>query len=282
MHQLMERLKQYQDPGQRWVLTCVTYMAGHCWWHVNILEPSTSSRAVWSFQSPIRTLWCVGCFSDRQRASSWVYKYVEFPTSHVITSIPASLMGRSRTQCKRSNGSSTSAASQSIKHSWTSATLPQRELETAFSWTEMQNTSIAWLEPQYQTADAARALVIQKTKQQAQDLPPIPTGDGVRMQLAGVCTGYRVGHRVIGCKRVSKISPETEISCYIHENSWWWQLRSPQTLPDESEDLEGFSKAPTTPVKTPPIDTTPSVPSLRWSQRARKSPEWITDYVPSW
>ena len=41
-----------------------------------------------------------------------------------------------------------------------------------------------------------------------------------------------------------------------------------QTLPDESEDLEGSLRAPTTPVQTPPINTTPSALPLRRSQRA--------------
>ena len=60
------------------------------------------------------------------------------------------------------------------------------------------------LTPRFKTDDSARALLGQKAKQQyyyngqARDLPPIPAGDGVRIQLPGektwtpgVCTGSR-------------------------------------------------------------------------------------------
>ena len=162
------------------------------------------------------------------------------------------------------------------------------------------------LQPQYSTQEAARALQDQKTKQKhyydrhAKDLPPIPAGEVVRMRLPGektwtpgVCTGsqgprsygVQVGGRDFRRNRRQLLHTHEELS----EKTPTEELSTePQPVtqempnfPEEPVDTANDLKSPThAPPLTTPNTGTPTPQPQRRSERARRPPEWITNYVP--
>ena len=147
------------------------------------------------------------------------------------------------------------------------------------------------LRPSYEISRDAKALLGKKTKQayyynrQARDLPPITTGEIVRMQLPGekrwtpgTCTGpqgprsfgvrvgdteYRRNRRQLLQRQEVPELPEPE-QTVSHET----------TSNDDSSDPEKVEQP------TDSSSVTPNRP-LRRSTRQTKPPEWITTYVPS-
>ena len=159
----------------------------------------------------------------------------------------------------------------------------------------------AVLQPKYSTAEDERALQGQKAKQEhyynqhARDLSPIEAGDAVRMRLPGestwskgVCTrlcgprSYRVkvGGAVYRRNRRQLIrTNEGPDLTPPHFESGLMPTSIPQE--DHLESLTGdVPNPPISPDDDPLVTAGPELP-LRRSGRARKPPDWITNYVPS-
>ena len=149
------------------------------------------------------------------------------------------------------------------------------------------------LTPQYKTDDSARALLGQKAKQQyyynrqARDLPPIPAGDGVRMQLPGektwtpgVCTGSW-GPRSYGV-RVREQEFRRNRRQLLHTQETINPDVEMQSDRPAAEELQPDQAVPPPDAIGPPtLSPAPQQQLLPPSERRRKPPEWITNYVPS-
>ena len=164
------------------------------------------------------------------------------------------------------------------------------------------------LEPQYSTADDSRALKGQKAKQElyynrsAKDLTPIPRGAAVRMRLPGqtmwtpgVCMGQcgprsykvRVGDRDYRRNRRQLVhsgeqppvdTPYVEQSVTAEPVVRETDIPTEQQVP-ETLTSSGSESPTTTEVHTPDDPTPPTLPPLRRSERARRPPDWITNYA---
>ena len=162
------------------------------------------------------------------------------------------------------------------------------------------------LEPQYSTADDARALQDQKAKQQlyydrsVKDLPPIHKDDVVRMCLPGqttwtpaVCMGqccphsYRV--KVDGRefrrnrRQLIQTREQLPLEPTVIEQNVATQTDIERETPTEQQVLEPprLSEPESPSAHTAP-DTgmlTPQPP--RRSGRTHRPPDWLTNYVPS-
>ena len=149
----------------------------------------------------------------------------------------------------------------------------------------------AMLRPSYDISRDAKTLLDKKTKQayyynrQARDLPPITTGEIVRMQLPGekrwtpgTCTslqgprsfGVKVGNTEYRRNRRQLLQRKEEPEPPVPE-----ETPSHDTTPkDDPNDPEKVEQP------TDSSSVTPNRP-LRRSMRQTKPPEWITTYVPS-
>ena len=163
------------------------------------------------------------------------------------------------------------------------------------------------LEPLYSTADDARALQGQRAKQRlyydrnAKDLPPIHKGDVVRMRLPGqttwtpgVCIGQccprsyrvRVDGREFRRNRRQLIhsgeQPLLEPPVIEQNVATRPDIMEPET-PTEQQVLEiPRPSEPESPsAHTPPDAGMPTPQPPRRSGRARRPPDWFTNYVPS-
>ena len=152
-----------------------------------------------------------------------------------------------------------------------------RRCKTLLPMTQSQLT------PQYKTDDSARALLRQKAKH----LPPIPAGDGVRMQLPGektwtpgVCTGSRgprsygvcVGEQEFRRNRRQLLHTQETVNPDVEMQSDRPAAEEPQ--PDQAVPPPDAMAPPT-------VSPEPQQQPLRRSERSRKPPKWITNYVPS-
>lgn len=165
------------------------------------------------------------------------------------------------------------------------------------------------LEPQYPTADDAQALKGQKAKQQlyynrsAKDLPPIPRGASIRMRLPGqtlwtpgICTGHcgprsykvRVDGREFRRNRRQLVHaeeqppvepPPIEQDVTAESGDQDAAVPTEQQVPEPPRSLESESP-PTTQTHTPVSPRPPTPQPLRRSGRARRPPDWITNYAP--
>ena len=160
-----------------------------------------------------------------------------------------------------------------------------------------------WLTPQYQTDSVARALLGQKAKQQhyynrqARDLPPIPEGDGVRMQLPGertwtpgVCTGsrgprsygVRVGEQEFRRNRRQLLHTREPVIPETETQEETPAAREPQALADQPGGSEDTPQTPTPPDAMAPNTARPlpqPTQALLRSEWNHKPPEWITAFV---
>ena len=161
----------------------------------------------------------------------------------------------------------------------------------------------AQLQPRFCTSEDARALQGQKARQQhyynrsARDLPVISKGDTLRMQLpgqktwtTGVCTGLQgprsygvqVGEQkfrrnrrhLIRTKEPGPVDiPQEELPST--SNTQNTAEDTPSSLPEQQDNTRSIGNS------SEPDRPGSPIPSLRQSQRNRKPPEWITNYVPS-
>jgi len=164
------------------------------------------------------------------------------------------------------------------------------------------------LKPQYSTTEDTQALQGLKAKQQhyynrcAKDLSPIPRGATVRLRLPGettwtpgVCTGQcgprsykvRVGDREFRRDRRQLLHtreqlpldlPDGEPNATPQPDTRETDGSTDQQMPEIPSASSPKPEDPPTTSVHPPAEPSPQPP--RRSGRARKPPEWITNYVP--
>ena len=159
------------------------------------------------------------------------------------------------------------------------------------------------LQPRYPTADDSRALQGQKAKQYysdqcAKDLPPISRGiPGESTWTPGVCTrqcgpqsyGIRVGDREFRQNRrhlllTGERPPQDIPSTEIEEAPFADDGTTPATQGPHVEtpaEPESASRSDNSPVSVSAERDRHMLQPLRRSERTRKSPDWLTKYVPS-
>lgn len=153
------------------------------------------------------------------------------------------------------------------------------------------------LQPRYSTEEDTRALMGKKQRQQyyynqhAKPLQPINQGETVRMKLPGqktwtpgTCMGQvgprsyevKVGESVFRRNRRQLIHADEPPILDIKDHTESESVSPQIEITPQPQQAEPLTRAPNTPVPT----AQPAPPGLRRSQRNRKPPARLNDYVP--